>query len=89
MSAIPPQGSFNSHQQPSWKIFRLPSGVVGIHNMCFPFGVMMANFMCHLDWARGHLLRLSIIVGASVRVCPDGMNIESGLNKTDGPSQCR
>ena len=50
----------------------------------------MVNFMCHLEWATGYPgIRLNIILGVSVRVFLDEINITiPRLSKAGGPPQC-
>jgi len=48
---------------------------------------MMLNFMCQLDWVKGHPdIWLNIILGVSVRKFLDEINIQMGkMHKVDCP----
>ena len=53
-------------------------------------GLVMVNFICQLDWAKGYqIVGKTLFPGISVRLLPEEMSIWTGeLHKVDGPPQC-
>ena len=50
-------------------------------------GLVMVNFICQLDWAKGYqIVGKTLFPGISVRLLPEEMSIWTGeLHKVDGP----